>query len=144
MNVTMMLCDAAQAVNGKLYILGGGWNLIGPDPTPTAIAILLHVPWHEANRRHRLRLELMSEDAQPVRVEGPQGPQPVQIAAEFEVGRPPGHRPGTPLPVTFGINVGPLPLTPDSRFEWRCYIDDETRDDWRMGFSTRPAVRQPA
>ena len=35
----MLLCDAAQAVEGKLYILGGGWNTIGPDPAPTAIAM---------------------------------------------------------------------------------------------------------
>jgi hypothetical protein len=24
--VTMLLCDAAQAVDGKLYVLGGGWS----------------------------------------------------------------------------------------------------------------------
>ena len=28
--VTMMLADAAQAVEGKLYILGGGWSVTGP------------------------------------------------------------------------------------------------------------------
>lgn len=144
MNVTMMLCDAAQAVNGKLYVLGGGWNIIGPEPSPTGIAILVRVPWDEANRRHRLRLELVTEDGQPVHLDGPKGLQPVQISAEFEVGRPVGHRPGRPLPVTLGINVGPLPLKADTHYEWRCYIDDETRDDWRMEFSTRPQVRQPA
>jgi len=26
----MMLADAAQAVNGKLYIMGGGWSVMGP------------------------------------------------------------------------------------------------------------------
>ena len=26
----MMLCDAAQVADGKLFILGGGWSLIGP------------------------------------------------------------------------------------------------------------------
>jgi hypothetical protein len=144
MNVTLMLCDAAQAVNGKLYILGGGWNITGPDPSPSAIAVLVRVPWDDANRRHKLHLELVTEDGNPVLVDGPQGKQPVQINAEFEVGRPAGHRPGRPLPVVFGINIGPLPLQADSHFEWRCSIDDETRDDWRLEFSTRPSVRQPA
>ena len=40
---TLMLADAAQAADGKLYILGGGWNLIGPEPSPTAIAMHFEV-----------------------------------------------------------------------------------------------------
>jgi hypothetical protein len=40
-----------------------------------------------------------------------------------------------------GINIGPLPLQPGSRYEWRCFIDDATDDDWRLGFSTRPAAQ---
>jgi hypothetical protein len=144
MNVTMMLCDSAQAVNGKLYILGGGWNVIGPEPSPTGIAVLIRVPWDEANRRHRLRLDLVTEDGQPVLVDGPQGKVPVLVNADFEVGRPAGSRPGRPLNVVLGINIGPLPLQANSHFEWRCYVDDDTRDDWRMEFSTRPAVKQPA
>lgn len=138
MKVTLMLCDSAQAVNGKLYILGGGWNLTGPDPTPSAIALLIEVPWDQANRHHSLRLSLVTDDGQPVMVPTPTGPRPTQIDAGFEVGRPPGHRPGTPLNVVLGINIGPLPLSPDNRFEWRCFINDETRDEWRVGFATRP------
>ena len=34
----MMLADAAQAVEGKLYILGGGWSVTGPEPSASAIA----------------------------------------------------------------------------------------------------------
>jgi hypothetical protein len=29
MRVTMMLADAAQVSEGKLYILGGGWSIAG-------------------------------------------------------------------------------------------------------------------
>jgi hypothetical protein len=140
MKVTMMLCDSAQAVNGKLYILGGGWNLTGPEPTPSALAFQIDVPWDEANRQHRLRLSLVTDDGQPVQIAGPNGEQPVMIDAGFEVGRPVGHRAGTPLSVVMGINIGPLPLRPNGRYEWRCFIDDETDDDWRLGFSTRPAA----
>ena len=32
MKVTMLLADSAQAIEGKLYILGGGWSITGPDP----------------------------------------------------------------------------------------------------------------
>ena len=31
MKILLMLCDAAQAVDGKLYVLGGGWSI---TPTP--------------------------------------------------------------------------------------------------------------
>jgi hypothetical protein len=31
MKVTMMRADAVQAVAGKLYILGGGWSVTGPE-----------------------------------------------------------------------------------------------------------------
>jgi hypothetical protein len=141
MKVTMMLCDSAQAVNGKLYILGGGWNLIGPEPSPSALALQIDVPWDEANRQHHLRLSLVTDDGRPVTVTTPEGDRSVEIGADFEVGRPPGHRAGTPLSVVMGINIGPLPLQPGSRYEWRCFIDEGTHDDWRLGFSTRPAAQ---
>ena len=44
----MMLADSAQAVAGKLYILGGGWSMTGPAATPSALAIKFEVPWEAA------------------------------------------------------------------------------------------------
>jgi len=46
------LADAAQEVRGKLYILGGGWSVTGPDVPPMALAIKLDVPWSDANASH--------------------------------------------------------------------------------------------
>jgi hypothetical protein len=135
----MLLCDAAQAVGGKLYVLGAGWNLIGPDPTPSALAFQIDVPWDQANRKQRLKIVLVSDDGQPVMVSTPTGNAPAELTTEFEVGRPPGLRPGTPLSVVLAINIGPIPLKPEGRYEWRCHINDETHDDWACSFSTRPA-----
>jgi hypothetical protein len=140
MKVTMMLADAAQAVAGKLYVLGGGWSIIGPDPTPMAIALKIDVPWDEANRRHTLRLVLVDDDGQPVVVPTPTGERPVELSADFEVGRPPGMKPGTDLDVVFGVNMGPMPLQTDSRYVWRCHIDDQTREEWQVRFTTRSAT----
>jgi hypothetical protein len=44
--VTLLLADAAQAVEGKLYLLGAGWRFIGPAPQPTALACLFEVDWN--------------------------------------------------------------------------------------------------
>jgi hypothetical protein len=138
--VTMMLADAAQAVEGKLYILGGGWSITGPDPMPSAIAAYIQVPWDRTNVQHQFRLELIDADGNPVALEGPDGDvQPVTIEGAFEVGRPVGVRPGTPIDVPLALNIGPLALAPGGRYEWRLAIDDQTDDDWRLAFSTRPA-----
>jgi hypothetical protein len=142
MKLTMLLCDAAQAVEGKLYILGGGWNLTGSDPSPSAIAMQIDVPWDQTNRQHTLRLTLVTDDGEPVLVPTPTGPRPAEIAAQFEVGRPPGYRPGAPMTVVLAINVGPLPLAADRRYEWRCQINDESHETWHLSFATRPAGGQ--
>lgn len=139
MKVTLLLADSAQAVQGKLYVLGGGWSIIGPDPTPMAIAIKVEVPWDEANKRHILTLALLNADGQPVMVPTPTGDRPVELNGEFEVGRPPGLKPGTPLDVALAINIGPLPLSPDGRYVWRCSIDSRSAEDWQVAFTTRPS-----
>ena len=138
--VTMMLADSAQAVEGKLYILGGGWSMTGPEPSPSAIAVYIQVPWDRTNVEHRFRFELIDSDGQPVEAETAEGvEEPVTIEGSFEVGRPVGVRPGTPIDVPLAINIAPMPLPPGGRFEWRLEIDGETSDEWRLAFSTRPA-----
>jgi len=140
----MLLADSAQSVNGKLYILGGGWSLMGPELAPMAIAMLIEVPWDRANRRHTLKLSLVDEDGQPVKLPTPIGDQVLELTAEFEVGRPPGLKPGTPLAFPFAVNLGPLPLPLGRGYVWVCSINGETKDDWRLPFATRPAEVGPA
>ena len=136
----MMLADAAQEVGGKLYILGGGWSITGPDPVPTAIALKLEVPWDRTNVQHSLVLELLDEDGNPVLVPGPDEDQvPLQVTGEFEAGRPPGVKPGTPIDSAVAVNFGPLPLASGRRYQWRLSINGESDEDWTLGFSTRPA-----
>ena len=139
MKLTMMLADSAQAVEGKLYILGGGWSITGPEPNPMAVAIKVDVPWDQANQRREFKLALSDEDGQPFIVPTPTGERPIEIIGQFEVGRPPGLKPGTTLDFALAINLGPLPLRPDTAYVWRFYVDGETKDDWRLGFTTRPA-----
>jgi hypothetical protein len=138
----MMLADSAQEVGGKLYILGGGWSITGPDPVPMAIALKLEVPWDRTNEQHSLLLELLDDDGNAVLVDGPEehGEQvPLQVTGEFEAGRPPGIKPGTPIDSALAVNFGPLALEAGRRYQWRLSIDGETDEDWALGFSTRRA-----
>jgi len=137
--VTMLLADYAQVTDGKLTVVGGGWSMTGPEPMPFGIALLVHVPWDQANRKHVMRLELVDTDGAPVMVEAEEGVEtPVVFFddLEFEVGRPAGVKPGTPLDLPLAINSGPLPLEP-GRYEWRLSIDGESDSDWRLAFSVR-------
>jgi hypothetical protein len=137
--VTMLLADSAQVSENKLYILGGGWDLTGPGPTPSAVAMLIQVPWDQTNRRHRWRLELVDSDGQSVVLATPMGnEEPVQVTGEFEVGRPPGIPPGTPIHVPVAFTIGALPLEPGHRYEWRLTIGRESDEDWRLAFNVRP------
>ena len=144
MKVTMLLADYVQLSDGKLTIVGGGWSLTGPDPAQFGIAILVHVPWDQANRRHTLRLELIDADGRAVTVPAPEGVEgdgePIVFLndVEFEVGRPAGIKPGTPLELPLAVNSGPLPLEPGGRYEWRLSINGEGDEDWRLAFSVRP------
>lgn len=139
MKVTLLLADAAEAVNGKLYVLGGGWSVTGPEPAPMAIAMKIEVPWDQGNDVHGLELRLVDADGQPVLVAGSEGETPVVLDAQFETGRPPGLKPGTPLDFALAVTIPPLPLQPGLRYEWRLSIDGAEDEEWRVAFSTRPA-----
>jgi len=131
--VTMLLADAAQVSEGKLYILGAGWS-ISRGINPMAVAIKIEVPWDEANKPHNWILELVSEDNSAVSLSDPQGPpQSIRVEGDLEVGHPPALKPGTPLDVPLALSVGPLPLPP-GRYLWRFSIDGETREDWQVPF----------
>jgi len=134
MRVTIMLADAAQESGGKLYILGGGWSVTGPEIPPSALALKIDVPWDQANRRHTWMLNLVSEDGVPVEIEG----QAVRIEGEFEVGRPPGAAPGSYIDVPLAVNFASLPLAPGRRYVWQFGIDGETNADWDREFFVRP------
>jgi hypothetical protein len=136
----MLLADSAQSIEGKLYVLGGGWSTTGPAPAPSAIALKIDVPWDEANRAHPMRLELLTSDGKPVEMPGPQGLAPVLIEARLEVGRPPGITAGVPLDATFAVNISPMPLV-GGRYEWRCSLPEADISS-ACAFTVRPQPPQ--
>jgi hypothetical protein len=136
------LADAAQVVGGKLYVLGGGWSWIQPG-APFALCGKIDIPWHAGTDWHRLRLELIDGDGEPVRAQ-----QSPDSELEPVVIQPPAYRatigpqvkPGTALDWPFAVMIGPgLPLEPGSLYEWRISINGETKDGWTLPFTTPPA-----
>jgi hypothetical protein len=133
----MLLCDSAQVADGKLFVLGGGWSVTGPGPIVCGIAIKIDVPWDLANTKIPLRLSLLTEDGNVISHPTPLGDQVVQIQAEFEVGRPAGVKPGTPIDVPLAFNLGPFDLEPGARFQWVLSVNGEENADWNLTFTTR-------
>jgi hypothetical protein len=136
MKATMLLADYAVVSDGKLTIIGGGWSQTGPEPASFGIGLLIQVPWDQANTPHSFNVELLDADGGPVVLETPEEEQAVAFGGEFEVGRPPGLKPGTPLDFPVAMNSTPLPLEP-GRYEWRLTIDNQAREDWRLPFTVR-------
>lgn len=136
MKATLLLADYAVVSDGKLTIVGGGWSQTGPDPASFGIALLIQVPWDQANTVHSFSVELLDTDGTPVVVDSEEGEQAVAFGGEFEVGRPPGIKPGTPLDFPVAVNSTPLPLEA-GRYEWRLTIDGSSRSDWTLPFTVR-------
>src|SRR3984957_3667250 len=134
----MLLADSAQVADGKLYILGGGWSVTGPDPTPSAVAVKVAVDEHEFNDNHHWELFLEDADGQLVQFETPEGTQTIEVRGDFSATAPDGVPPGTPVDVPIAVNFGPIPLGPGSRFTWRMVIDGESLPGGTVSFSTRP------
>ena len=128
MKTTLLLCDHAQEVAGKLYILGGGWSIYRGSPVTMGLAVKISIPWDAANIPHDFTARLVTEDGQdPVlpNVEGGAAATRVEFQGRFEAGRPPGLAPGSELDAPFAVNIAGLPLAP-GRYEWQVEIDQLT------------------
>jgi hypothetical protein len=138
----MLLADSAQVAEGKLYILGGGWVIYGPNPSATAIVIKMAVDPHGVGVEHRWDLFLEDADGRQVLVGPPDAQQPIGISGGFRAEVPEGGLVGTsagdPVFVPLVVNFAPMVLPANSRFVWRFSVDGETPPGGVVAFSTRP------
>lgn len=135
MRVNMMLADAAQSMGGKLFVLGGGLSVVGPNPQPLALAIYISVPWDQANIAREWTVRIIDEDGRKV---GPED-KPVEVTGRFEAGRPPGLRAGTPLGVALAISFNGIPLKPGTGYSFIFDIEGETHPEWRCPLYVKSA-----
>jgi len=119
----LLLSDYAEAINGKLYIMGGGWTICRPGLRNMSVAIRVFVPWVDANAKHKLTLILQDENGNTVALGDT--PKEVKNEGSFEVGRPPGIPEGTDLDVTLVFTFNGLVLEPNKGYRWQLEINGE-------------------
>jgi hypothetical protein len=119
----MLLCDAAQQVGGKLYVLGGGWThiLFRGQSMNMALAVVLAVPWDRTNERLDIETTLRTEDGEPVRI----NEVVVGGTSVIEVGRPPGIKAGSEINAAFVVNFEGLVLDPGG-YVWDLRLAEES------------------
>jgi hypothetical protein len=135
MEINAFLADAAEAINGKIYALGIGWNIVQTMQFPTvhprmSIGITIHVPYTATNQNHKLIVRLEDEDGHPIPLgDQPSAtpddpPQPVtELGGEFNVGRPPLLPPGDEQVVSLTMTINGLKFERPGLFTWTFAID---------------------
>lgn len=137
----MLLADSAQAVDGKLYVLGGGWTVTGPKPTRLAIALTLELDPDQVGKQQHLRLDLMDEET------GELVPGPEEGYLHMEVGfvysaseETPA---GAPANAVFAFELGPQQtILPGRRYRWRLTLNGRHDPGWVLPFVTLPAPEE--
>ncbi len=86
----LILADAAQIVGGKLYLMGGGWDVLTvnralPITQHVALAASYSIPWNETNQQFSVEVVIVSDDGKEIG----------KITGMVEVGRPAGTPPGS-------------------------------------------------
>lgn len=95
----VILADFAQAVQGKLNLIGGGWNLHHAKEYPSnlllGLGIGILVPWSETNRQHTLQFEIKKSEGATV----------MQGKGEYAIGRDVSTPVGMEQRVTLAISA---------------------------------------
>jgi hypothetical protein len=131
----MLAADSAQAVNGKLYVLGGGFDRITlPPGAPLQfrfdLAMVIEVPWTATNHPIHVTVDLLDADGQPIGY---------HAEGQLETGRPPGARHGAsfPVPLVFPV-LAEFPAP--GRYTISGSIDGEESDRVSLEVAGSPPV----
>jgi hypothetical protein len=124
----VILADFAQAVQGKLTLVGGGWNRHNPGEYPSTLpfglGIGILVPWSETNRKHPMKFVIRKSE----------GPELLGGGGEFEVGREVGTPAGMTQRAVLGL-AGQLQLLEPGTYEIVVMAGD---DEKRVTFESLP------
>lgn len=131
MEIDAFLADSVETVNGKIYALGAGWNVITTAALPAihsrlGLGILIRVPYTATNQTHRLEISLMDSDGVQIPLaDDPNnaGKKLMRFGTEFNVGRPPNLAPGEEQMLPMSMNIDRLRLPKAEKYNFVIEID---------------------
>lgn len=130
--VNAILCDSAATAEGKLYLQGGGWSVLGTTSFPfqqprMSLGVVVAVPYTATNQNHTLRIYLEDEDGQRISLGAPteklDEQVPACIDARFNVGRPPTIQPGDAQTIPMAVNLDQLRFDTPGAYSFVIEID---------------------
>jgi hypothetical protein len=120
------LCDHATVPpDGKIYIHGGGVHQVLapqiPGPLPRLFLVVrASIPWHMLGEPHVIKIRALDLDRRPI------GPSDPLITTPFELGKPPGHRPGDESAINICAELTGLSVSQPMTLRFHLLVDDET------------------
>lgn len=131
----LVMADKAEAINGKLYMIGGGFDNVTvasfPGMAAYDIAFAFLVEYGETNVPHEFSLQLKDADSNDVLP---------PLGGRIEVGRPPGMDPGQEQRVII-VFQGPFPVTGAGAFKWVPTLDGHEGPPTRFRVNELPAIQ---
>ena len=126
MKVRAFLADSVQSVDGKLYVLGAGWNRLAAGGFPARhdrVGIGVIVTLEEGDDgEHNLELSLLDAHEQPLTLfEDPDGAQRFALHASFQIQKPPEG--SFEVAVPMALNLDGLSFPEPGIFAFSLLID---------------------
>ena len=139
----LCLANHVEAINGLLYMTGGGWTEhhrppLQPNGQATishiGIAVMVRIPWNETNRPHRFQVEIQDLD----------GASLLKVEGDLNMGRPAQIVPGTAQHACLAIN-GELAFPRAAGYVLRGVLNGEaaTLRTWEFRVQDVPLMPAP-
>jgi hypothetical protein len=149
MQIDAILCNHAEAINNMLYIAGGGIEqaMIAPGHTPpyavtVGIGIMVTVPWSQTNKQHKVEIELLGEDGEPVQLPtDSDSAKSLQMLLTFNVGRGSLLTVGDDQHVCLAANISALPMPAFGKYDFIVRLDDHNERHLPMRVVPTPGTQ---
>ncbi len=134
----LILADRAEALDGKLYMMGGAWEqTLASDleqPVKISLALAVLVPWNRTNEDHTAKITIEDLD---------QKPMDFRIDATFAQGRPPLLRGGETQRVVMALSDLVFKAPSYGDYQLVVYLNGERAKDVRFRVVSPTAVGVP-
>ncbi len=131
-----LLADAVQAAQGKLYVLGGGWDTLFVPEFPArhaslGIGIRVRVPWSWTEQTVMIAVDLHDEDGGRVLPTGP-------LLHGVRVARPVGIPEGTDVGLVRAFTFNNIVFPAEGAYSFVISLNDRLSDRLRFAVRRRP------